>query len=73
MESGGVLSSGVFSSTIQNGTLTAGTGTGGDLFFHTYSPAGNVLTVNSIIADDGVGNVVNVTKAGTGGDCSHGK
>lgn len=66
VESGGILVSGAFNSTIQNGTLTAGTGTGGDLFFHTYSPAGSVLTVSSVIDDDGIGNVVNITKAGTG-------
>ena len=73
VESGGILASQnnatSLAHTINNGTLTAGTGpdSSGELIFQIFNIGANTttLTVNSTVADNGVG-AVTLTKAGSG-------
>ena len=63
--SGGILANGTFAGTITGGTLTAGVlNTANTLFVHQYNTA--LLTISSVIANNGAGNTVRLVKSGDG-------
>lgn len=64
---GGLLVSGNYNAIIQNGTLTAGAGVdvAGELAVHETGAAANGVNIGSMVADNGLGQLV-LTKSGSG-------